>query len=64
MANKKKKTVNKKIHIKPNVKLLGVFLLLVIILGLIFMNLAFTGILVLGLLLIIWFSKIMGKNCN
>ena len=62
MANKKKKVVNKKIHIKSSVKLLAIFLAIVIILGLIFMNLLFTLVLVLGLLLIIWLSNLLGRK--
>lgn len=62
MANKKKKVVNTKIHIKTSVKLLAIFLAIVVILGLIFMNLAFTTIMVLGILLIIWLSNIFDKK--
>lgn len=62
MANKKKKVVNTKIHIKSGVKYLGIFIAILTILGLIFMNLAFTAIMVLGILLIIWISNIMEKK--
>lgn len=62
MANKKKKVVNKKIHVKASVKLLAIFLAIVIVLGLIFMNFLFTAILVFGLLLIIWLSNILGRK--
>ena len=62
MANKKKKVVNKKIHVKASVKLLAIFLVIVIVLGLIFMNFLFTAILVFGLLLIIWLSNILGRK--
>ena len=60
MAKKKKK--NLKIHIKPGVRNLGIFLLIIFILGLIFMNFTFTVILILGILLIMWFSNIMSKK--
>ncbi len=60
MAKKKKK--NLKIHIKPGVRNLGIFLLITFILGLIFMNFTFTVILILGILLIMWISNIMAKK--
>ncbi len=62
MAKKKKKVVNTKVHIKPNVRDLGIFLAIVLVLGLIFMNFAFTAIMILGILLIIWLSKVFNKK--
>jgi 4-hydroxybenzoate polyprenyltransferase len=62
MANKKKKVVNTKIHIKSGVKYLAIFIAILTILGLIFMNFLFTVILVVGILLIIWISDIMERK--
>ena len=62
MANKKKKVVNTRVHIKAGVKYLAIFIALLTILGLIFMNLLFTAVLVLGVLFIIWISNIMEKK--
>ena len=62
MANKKKKVVNTRVHVKSGVKYLAVFIAILTILGLIFMNFAFTAILVLGVLLIIWISNIMERK--
>lgn len=62
MANKKKKVVNTKVHMKSNVKLLAIFLAIVLVLGIIFMNLAFTAIMILGILFIIWMSNIFNKK--
>ena len=58
MAKKKKTTQKKgKLHIKKNVRDLGIFLILVIALGLIFMNFAFTMIMLLGIILILFLSN-------
>ena len=62
MANKKKKIVNKKVHIKTSVKILAIFIATLIVLGLIFMNFAFTAILVFGILLILWISSILERK--
>lgn len=58
-TKKKKNTINTKIHLKPNVKLLGIFLAITLVLGLIFMNFLFTLVLILGILFIIWISKVL-----
>lgn len=60
MAKKKKK--NTQIHIKPEVRDLGIFLGILFVLGLIFMNFMFTFILILGILLIMWISNLMAKK--
>lgn len=60
MAKKKKK--NTKIHIKPEVRNLAIFIAILFILGLIFMNFMFTIILILGILFIMWISNIVGKK--
>ena len=60
MAKKKKK--NTKIHIKPEVRNLAIFVAILFILGLIFMNFMFTLILILGILFIMWISNIVGKK--
>ena len=64
MANKKKKknVSNTKMHIKPEVRNLGIFLLILLVFGLIFMNFMFTLILILGILFIMWFSNMMSKK--
>ena len=61
MAKKKSKK-NLKIHLKPEVRNLGIFLCIVLILGLIFMNFMFTLVLILGILLIMWISSIVTKK--
>ena len=62
MAKKKSKK-NLKIHLKPEVRNLGIFLLILLVLGLIFMNFMFTLILILGILFIMWISNIVaGKR--
>ena len=64
MAKKKKSnTTNKnKMHIKPNVRDLGIFLLIITVLGLILMNFWFTLILDLGVILILWISQWYSKR--
>lgn len=68
MAKKKSKSRTKsnnkniKIHIKPEVQTLGIFLGVLFVLGLIFMNFMFTVALILGILLIMWISNIMAKK--
>lgn len=59
---KKKNSSSNKIHIKKNVKELGIFLIIVTILGLIFMNFFFTLMLVLGIVLILWLSNWFSKK--
>lgn len=58
-TKKKKNTINTKIHLKPNVKLLAIVLTAALVLGLIFMNFLFTLILILGIIFIIWISKVL-----
>ena len=50
-----------KVHLKPNVRALIIFLILATVLGLVFMNAMFTGILILGVLLIIGFCLLFNK---
>lgn len=57
---KKKRSSN--IHIKKEVKQLGIFFLILIVLGLIFMNWYFTLALVLGIALILWLSNWFTKK--
>ena len=58
----KSKSKNVKIHIKPEVRNLGIFLGLLFILGLIFMNFLFTMVLILGVVFIMWISNLMAKK--
>ena len=58
----KKKQNNTKIHIKPGVRNLAIFLVILLVLGLIFMNFAFTMILILGILFIMWIGNIVSKK--
>jgi len=62
MAKKKSKSKNVKIHIKPEVRNLGIFLGVLFILGIIFMNFLFTLVLILGILGIMWISNLMAQK--
>ena len=59
-AKKRKKGITK-VHLKPNVRDLLIFLVVASVLGLIFMNLLFTVALDLGVLLIIGLALFFGK---
>ncbi len=61
MATKKSKK-NLKIHLKPEVRNLGIFLVILLVFGLIFMNFMFTLILILGILLIMWIGNIVSRK--
>ncbi len=61
MAKKKSKK-NLKIHLKPEVRNLGIFLVILLVFGLIFMNFMFTLILILGILLIMWIGNIVSRK--
>ena len=60
--SRNKNSKNIKIHVKPEVRNLGIFLGILFVLGLIFMNFLFTMALILGILLIMWISNIMAKT--
>ena len=60
-SKKKKNKGPTKVHLKPNVKALIIFLILLTTLGLIFMNPLFTAILDLGILIIIGFCLLFNK---
>ena len=60
--SRNKNNKNVKIHVKPEVRNLGIFLGILFVLGIIFMNFLFTMVLILGILLIMWISNIMAKT--
>lgn len=65
MAKKKKKASDssgRKLHVKKNVRDLGIFLVLLTVLGLIFMDVIFTLIMLVGVILILWLSNWFSKK--